>query len=96
MSSEEQATPERETELERLRREVAGLQQEVAQRKRAEELLERFFATSLDMLCVADFDGYFERLNPAWEQTLGYTADELCARPFLYFVHPDDRDATIA
>ena len=46
--------------------------------------------------CSFSFDGYFKQLNPAWQATLGYSASELAARPFLEFVHPDDRDATMA
>jgi PAS domain S-box-containing protein len=56
---------------------------------------ERFFALSPDMLCVARFDGAFERLNPAWEKTLGWTTGELLSRPWLDFVHPDDRAAAV-
>lgn len=62
--------------------------------KRAAEELARFFSLSPDLLCVAGFDGYFKRLNPAWEHVLGYTIDELLARPYLDFVHPDDRHVT--
>lgn len=55
----------------------------------------RFFELSLDLLCVADFSGYFQRLNPAWETTLGFTRAELMARPSIEFVHPDDRERTL-
>ena len=63
-------------------------------RRQAQDELDRFFMLSLDMLVVAGFDGYFKRVNPAWERTLGWTTAELLARPYMEFVHPDDRDAT--
>lgn len=56
---------------------------------------ERFFNLSIDMLCVLGFNGYFQRLNPAWERTLGFTVEELKSKPFIEFVHPDDRERTL-
>jgi PAS domain S-box-containing protein len=61
----------------------------------ATELEERFFDVSLDLLCCLGFDGYFRRLSTAWERTLGYTRAELMARPFIEFVHPEDRERTL-
>ena len=59
------------------------------------ELEDRFFEINLDLLCQLDFNGYFKRLNPAWERTLGWSRDELMSRPFIEFVHPDDRERTL-
>jgi two-component system sensor histidine kinase/response regulator len=66
------------------------------QRKWAAEELDRFFMLSLDLFCVATFDGFFVRLNPSWEKVLGFTEAEMRASPFMDFVHPDDKAATIA
>jgi diguanylate cyclase (GGDEF)-like protein/PAS domain S-box-containing protein len=58
--------------------------------------LEKFFAYALDMCCIAGVDGYFKRVNPAFARTLGYTQSELLERPYVDFVHPDDRADTRA
>ena len=64
--------------------------------RRAAEEIDRFFSLSLDLLCIANTDGYFEKLNPAWQTVLGYDQDELLEQPFMNFVHPDDLVATAA
>jgi PAS domain S-box-containing protein len=56
---------------------------------------ERYFDLSLDLLCIAHFNGFFRRLNPAWERALGFSRDELLAKPMFEFVHPDDRERTM-
>jgi len=53
-----------------------------------------FFKLSLDMLCISTPEGKFIDLNPAWEQVLGHSREALYSRPFLDFVHPDDRERT--
>lgn len=58
-------------------------------------LEDSFFDVAIDMLCLLGFDGYFRRLNPAWEKTLGFTREELMSRRFIEFVHPDDRERTL-
>ncbi len=63
-------------------------------RRRAQEELDRFFNLSLDMFCIVGFDGYFKRVNPSWQRVLGYSEAELFSRPYMDFIHPDDRPAT--
>jgi len=66
------------------------------ERRKAEEQLDRLFTVSIDMICIGGFDGYFKRLNPAFERTLGYTNGEMLMHPWLDFIHPEDKESTIA
>jgi len=63
--------------------------------ERAESDMSRFFELSLDLFCIAGPDGYFRRINDNFERVLGYREQDLLKRPFLDFVHPDDRQMTI-
>lgn len=69
---------------------------DVTQQKTAEAERDAFFALSADLLAIAGTDGYLAQVNPAWTETLGWSADDLTARPFIAFVHPEDVAATQA
>ena len=58
--------------------------------------LEHHSVLSLDLIATASFDGYFTEVNPAFTETLGFSREELLERPLLWFVHPGDREPTIA
>ena len=60
-----------------------------------QDVEEQFFSVAIDLMCCLDYNGYFKRLNPAWERTLGFSIVELTSRPFIEFVHPDDRERTL-
>lgn len=71
---------------------------DITDRKRAEKEREQFytfFQTSTDMMCIADPNGAFLTTNPACSERLGYSAAELVARPFIDFIHPEDKQPTI-
>lgn len=52
------------------------------------------FELSPDLLCIAGYDGYFKKINPAVSNLLGYTMEELYSRPINDFVYHEDQDNT--
>lgn len=75
---------------------LLGVNLEITERKKLEMERDRFFEMSADPLCIVGSDGYFKRLNPAWRERLGYSEKELLSRPYMEFIHPDDRPETWA
>lgn len=71
-------------------RDLTRRDRDEAERQRMARQLDHFFTMSRDLLCIASTDGYFKRVNPVWEQVLGFSADELVSRPYVEFIHPDD------
>ncbi|WP_460595698.1 PAS domain-containing hybrid sensor histidine kinase/response regulator [Geomonas sp. Red276] len=75
-----------------------GSAHDVTDSRRAERELGQYytlFMTSEDFMCIADPLGAFLKVNPVCTEVLGYSPEELVSRPFLEFVHPDDREATV-
>lgn len=76
---------------------LEGFITDVTMRKESQEQLRsmadensRIFNNSIALSAIAGFDGYFKKVNPAWEKTLGWTRDELLSKPYLSFLHPED------
>ena len=59
-----------------------------------QNIYEKFFNLSIDMLCVANTKGYFQTVNPSFTQVLGYSEEVLLSAPIFDFLHPDDVDKT--
>ncbi|MBN2080599.1 PAS domain S-box protein [bacterium] len=67
---------------------------DLTQRKKAELERDLLFSRSTDGLCIAGFDGYFKQINPALVEMIGWPKQDIMSKPWLDFVHPDDRGNT--
>ena len=63
---------------------------DMTERNKLTEERDRFFALSMDMLSIVQLDGQFQRVNPAFQQVLGYSEEELLSMSVFDLVHPDD------
>ncbi len=78
-------------------RKIVVSHENITQRREMEEsqkISDRIFNNSIDMLCIAGYDGYFKTLNPSWTRTLGWSIEEMLSKPWIEFVHPEDVEAT--
>ena len=82
---------------------IEGFICDITARKKAEDELMRvsnenfrIFNNTLSFYALANFEGYFTKVNPAWQKILGWSVDDLLSRPYLEFVHPDDRERTLS
>jgi two-component system, sensor histidine kinase and response regulator len=75
---------------------LIGISHDITEHKRMGQERDRIFNMSIDMIGIARFDGFFKRINPAWQKTLGFSEEKLMSTPLSEFVHPDDRRAAAA
>ena len=86
---------DRKPTYEELEQRVKELEIKAEKRTQTEEERDRILTLSQDLICIAGIaEGFFKYVNPAWQNALGYTPEELLSRPFLDFIHPDDRAKT--
>lgn len=88
------ATVKRQDEIGLLARTLNQMADELELRVMELHEFQRFFELSINLLCIAGTDGYFKRVNPAFEKALGWERERLLGHPFLELVHPDDVRAT--
>ena len=63
----------------------------VERREKAEhQYFDQLYELSNDLICIAGLDGFFKKINPAFEKMLGWKRKQLMAHSFLSLVHPDD------
>lgn len=66
----------------------------ISEREKTGREIEAIFQLNNYMICVADSNGYFCRVNDSWEEILGYTKEELTAKTYMEFIHPEDKEKT--
>ena len=94
----EEEIGERQMAQEELQQQAVLLEEEISERIRTEmerEQYFKFFQSSSDLMVIADPNGCFKKINPACQESLGYSDEELLTKPFIDFVHPDDRQTTV-
>lgn len=68
---------------------------DMTERNKLTEERDRFFALSIDMLCIVHLDGRFQRVNPAFQEVLGFSEEDLVGNSIFDFIHPEDLGKTL-
>jgi PAS domain S-box-containing protein len=77
---------------------TCGISTDITERKKIEIEREQFFTffnLAPDFQCIVSMDGFFQKVNPTFMETLGFTEPELLQHSFLEFVYPEDRQSSI-
>lgn len=74
---------------------LLSMRLDITARRHFEKQLKSFFDVSNDLIAIANFEGYFLQLNKAWTRVLGYSLEELKSKPWIEWIHPDDKEATL-
>ena len=53
------------------------------------------FESAPDIVAIVNSEGYFKKVNPAFCNLIGFSEEELSAKPYTYFLHPDDLKKSI-
>ncbi|HKG61863.1 MAG TPA: PAS domain S-box protein [Pyrinomonadaceae bacterium] len=69
---------------------------DMTERNKLTQERDRFFALSIDMLCIVHLDGRFQRVNPAFQQVLGFSEEELLTMNIFQILHPEDLSKTLS
>jgi PAS domain S-box-containing protein len=71
-----------------------SIRNDITQLKVQEQELQNFFRLSVELMCIANLDGYFIKVSKSFEELLGYTEKELLQKPFYHFILPEDLENT--
>jgi PAS domain S-box-containing protein len=71
-----------------------SIKRDITRQKLEEGRIDQFFSLTLDFFCVANTNGYFEKISPSFSNQLGFSDEELLSKPFFEFIHPEDVENT--
>ncbi|MBN2610478.1 MAG: PAS domain S-box protein [Bacteroidales bacterium] len=74
---------------------INGVVLDITASKQTEEEFETLFNLSSDLICIASLEGYFLKMNPAFNELLGYSDKELKSRPYIDFIIEEDKQKTL-